>query len=69
MSQDVITIIQTTLSQFWRFYTGFHVPGTNITPAHILFFTLFAPWIKTAIVELLNMTLSVTKTDNIKSGS
>ena len=33
MTSDGFVFTQTFFTQFWRFYTCFYIPGTNLTPA------------------------------------
>lgn len=41
MTQNAFTIISFWFTQGWRFLTSFYIPGTNVTPAGMLFFLLF----------------------------
>lgn len=41
MTQNALTVLQFLAAWGWRFFTGFYIPGTNVTPGAILFFILF----------------------------
>lgn len=55
MSNDVIQIITAPMAHIWRLFTGFHIPGTNITPAMVLFFVPFVSLIMKFVKDLLSM--------------
>lgn len=38
MTLHGFTVLSFIFSWGWRFFTGFHIPGTNITPGAILLF-------------------------------
>lgn len=41
MTQNALTVLQFLAAWGWRFFTGYYIPGTNVTPGAILFFVLF----------------------------
>lgn len=36
MTEQAFQILQTLFSTIWRLFTGWHIPGTNLTPAVFL---------------------------------
>lgn len=42
MSGEVLTFLTGCVSQFWHIFTGWYVPGTNVTPAGWFLFLLSA---------------------------
>lgn len=55
MTQEVRYIITSVFPQIWRLFTGFYIPGTNITPAMIIFFPAFVSLIMFFVKNLLSM--------------
>ena len=50
MTQNALTVLRFILAWGWRFFTGFHIPGTNVTPAALLLFifliTILIGWLR-----------------------
>lgn len=42
MTGEVLTLMTGLFAQFWRLFTSWHVPGTNLTPAGWFLFLLSA---------------------------
>lgn len=42
MTNTALQLFQTILNGAWLLFTGWHVPGTNLTPAAFFFFCLAA---------------------------
>lgn len=59
MTSDAVLALHWLLTSIWRLCTGFHLPGTNITPAHILFIGLFVRFLMRFIPALLNTSTMV----------
>lgn len=43
MTDQAISILSGSLRQFFRFFTSWNFPGTNVSPAEMFFFLLFVP--------------------------
>lgn len=43
MTDQAISILSGSLRQFFRLFTSWNFPGTNVSPAEMFFFLLFAP--------------------------
>lgn len=41
MTVNALDTIRFILAWGWRFFTGYYIPGTNVTPGAILFFIVF----------------------------
>lgn len=41
MTQDAYSVVQLLFSSIWGLFTGFNIPGTNVTPAAFFIFILF----------------------------
>lgn len=50
MTQNALTVLRFILAWGWRFFTGFYIPGTNVTPGALLLFifliTVVLGWVK-----------------------
>lgn len=42
MTQDAYLIIRTTFSSIWTLFTGWHIPGTNVSPGAWFLFLVAA---------------------------
>ena len=43
MTEQAFQVLRTVFSTIWRLFTGWHIPGTNLSPAVFLIgFVLFA---------------------------
>lgn len=67
MTQEVRYIIVSVFPQIWRLFTGFYIPGTNITPAMLIFFPAFVSLIMLFVRDLLRMN-GPSNGDDIKKG-
>lgn len=43
MTDQAISILSGSLRQFFRLFTSWNFPGTNVSPAEMFFFLLFTP--------------------------
>lgn len=43
MTDQAISILSGSLRQFFRLFTSWNFPGTNVSPAEMFFFLLFVP--------------------------
>lgn len=41
MTNDAFQVLRFILGWGWRFFTGYKIPGTNVTPGAIIFLILF----------------------------
>lgn len=41
MRVDVFVFLQSFFALIWRFFSGWYIPGTNVTPAAFMLFLLF----------------------------
>ena len=55
MTADFQLAVQWILTQPWRLFTGFHIPGTNITPAMVLMFGLFTRLVLKMVPAIFNI--------------
>lgn len=50
MTQNALTVLRFILAWGWRFFTGYYIPGTNVTPGALLFFifliVVLTKWLK-----------------------
>lgn len=53
MSNDAFTLMQSIITELWRFCTSWRVPGFNFTPAQLLMFSLLFPVILRFVFDLL----------------
>lgn len=42
MTNDFKMALECIFTQFWRLFTSWHIPGTNVSPAELALFILFA---------------------------
>lgn len=42
MTEDALLVLQSLGGMIWRFFTSWHIPGTNVTPGMIGIFYLIA---------------------------
>lgn len=42
MTSDAVFILSNMLSQAWRLFTSWYIPGTNVTPAALALFGIVA---------------------------
>lgn len=56
MTNDALLIVGTTLSECFKFFTSWHIPGTNFTPAQFFFgvvtIVFFFKWFKALFAGL-----------------
>lgn len=65
ISSDVTQALRA-MTQIWRLFTGFYIPGTSVTPAMLLFFPIYVGLIVKFIHWLLSLNGPSNGGDNVK---
>lgn len=61
MAAEMLDLLQVFIAGIWTIMTSWHIPGTNFTPAQLLFFLLIAPVILHFVFDLLSVTVTKDK--------
>lgn len=59
MSADALSLLNGLFSAFWGLFTGFYIPGTNVTPAAFALAILFIWLLVRRLVRLFDTQSSV----------
>ena len=54
MTQNALTVLRFILAWGWRFFTGYHIPGTNVTPGGLLLFAFLLSFLLGWLRSLFN---------------
>lgn len=66
MSSDSLLILSTLFSQFWRFFTQWYLPGTNVTPAGMFFLFLIVPLTFKLVSRLIDFNVGLSLSNSIR---
>lgn len=58
MTQNAFQVMRFILAWGWRFFTGYYIPGTNVTPGAMLLFVAFSALIIDFTRRMFNVTAS-----------
>lgn len=54
MTQNALQVLRYFMAWGWRFLTGFHIPGTNVTPGGLLLFVFLLSFLIGWLRSLFN---------------
>lgn len=66
MSNDAVLVLQCLFQTIWQFFTAWHIPGTNVTPASFALFLIVAGLGLNFLFRLLGVTPSFNVSSAVK---
>lgn len=66
MSSDSLLILSTLFAQFWRFFTQWYLPGTNVTPAGMFFLFLIVPLTFKLVSRLIDFNVGLSLSNSVR---